>query len=373
MVHASFFPYTLQFNRPAGTSRGVLRTKETYLLRVADVEQPGICGWGECGPVAGLSVDGANLPEGVTFAEELGRICAEINRGKAAETVDRVAYPALAFGVEMALLDLANGGERILYETPFSRGQEALATHGLIWMDTHEGILRQIEKKAEAGFTTIKMKVGALPFREEVALLADVRKSFPADKFMLRLDANGAFDAEDALQKLEVLARFDIHFIEQPVRPQRATNFSPNAFSQNIKVDWQPLTALCRQSPIPICLDEELIGVQSEADRRSLLETVQPQHIIIKPTLLGGFSASEAWSSDAKELGIEWWVNSLLESNIGLNAICQWASSLADHRVHGLGTGQLFGNNIPSPLRTNGERVVYSHSRGWDLSVLNQV
>ena len=306
-------------------------------------------GWGECGPMPKLSID--DRPD---FAEQVQPICTQINTGAGPEQLDLSHLPSLAFGLETALCDLQMGGQQQLFNTNFSRGAAALATHGLIWMDTVDGILQQVAQKITQGFQVIKLKVGALPFGEECALLAAIRRQYPAEQITLRLDANGAFAPADALEKLNQLAAFDIHFLEQPIRAGQ----------------WPQMAEICAQSPIPIALDEELIGVHTAATRRALLETIRPQHLIIKPLLLGGFAASEQWIRLAEAAGGEWWINSLLESNIGLNALCQWTSALDSTRVHGLGTGQLFTNNIPSPLQLAGSQLQLNPADKWDFTCI---
>jgi o-succinylbenzoate synthase len=347
MFTATYYPYTLHFKQPAGTSRGVLRTRPVIFLRLAQAEAPARAGWGECGPVPGLSVD--DRPD---FEIQVAQVCASLNGGATPETLDLSHLPALAFGLEMAWRDLQQGGDFTLYATPFCQGKMTLPTHGLIWMDSVAGLLAQIEHKVAQGFLVIKLKVGALPFAEELALLAAIRQRYPAEQITLRLDANGAFAVSEALDCLHQLARFDIEFLEQPIRPGQ----------------WAALAELCARSPIPLALDEELIGLSTPQARQTLLNTVRPQHLILKPTLLGGLQASEAWIKLAEAQGINWWINSLLESNIGLNAICQWTSALDPVRIHGLGTGQLFTNNIPSPLHLHGPGLGYNPQAAWDLS-----
>jgi O-succinylbenzoate synthase len=347
MLHLSLHSYTLRFARPARTSRGALTTREVWFVRAWDDAEPAVVGWGEAGPVPGLSRD--DRPD---FAAACAAHIAAINAGAHPLLLDLDDLPAFAFGLETALFDLYSGGRQQLWPTPFSRGEVGLPTHGLIWMDDPAGMLAQIEAKIAAGFGVIKLKVGALPFAEEVALLAEVRRRHP--EIELRLDANGAFAAEEALGKLEQLAPLGIAFLEQPIQPGQ----------------WDTLAEICRRSPIPIALDEELIACSDPAARRRLLDTVRPQHLILKPTLLGGLVACEAWAADAIERGIQWWANSLLESNIGLNAICQWTAKLGGARVHGLGTGRLFTNNTPAPLQLAGSRLVIDPGGVWEFGDL---
>lgn len=346
MTRVTAFPYTLHFKRPAETSRGALRVKTAVFVRA---EAGGAAGWGECSPMPGLSIDDRQ-----DYVELVASACAAISAGQPLASLDLAGLPSIAFGLETALLDLAGGGRQRLVDTSFSRGEVALPTHGLIWMDTPAGILEQVAHKVEQGCSVIKLKVGARPFDQEWALLAELRRCWPAGEVELRLDANGAWQPVEALDRLHRLAHFEVAFLEQPIPPGR----------------WQEMARLCAASPIPIALDEELIGAGSAEARRRLLETIRPQHLILKPSLLGGLSACEAWIAEAGRLGIGWWINSLLESNVGLNAIAQWASGLDDGRVHGLGTGQLFANNIPSPLGLDrcGLRLVWSAP--WDFRTL---
>ena len=254
----------------------------------------------------------------------------------------------------MAHLDLENGGRRILFETPFSRGKTQLPIHGLIWMADPEALLNQARQKIEQGFRCLKLKVGALDFEAECAVLALVREAYSPGQVEIRLDANGAFQPDEVLDKLNRLAGYQIHSIEQPIQPGQ----------------WPALANLCRESPIPIALDEELIGLQTTTDQQMLLETVKPHYLVLKPTLLGGFAAAESWIKMAEALGLGWWVNSALESNIGLNAIAQWTAWLKPTVVQGLGTGSLYANNIPSPIGLRGAGLIYETGKPWHLSAI---
>lgn len=349
MFTSSYHPYTLYFKQPVGTSRGVLQARRVFFIRLARMDDPEIAGWGECGPVPGLSQD--DRPD---FEAQVAQVCAAIHGGQMPQALALTDWPALAFGVEMALRDLEHGGNFTIYATPFRQGEWTLPTHGLIWMGSAADMLSQIERKVAQGFRVIKLKVGALPHTEECALLAEIRRRYPAEQVALRLDANGAFDPAAALKYLHQLAAFDIEWLEQPVRAGQ----------------WQALADICARSPVPIALDEELIGIQTREQRHMLLTTVRPHHLILKPTLLGGFRAAEVWKDLAEALGCGWWINSLLESNIGLSAICQWTAALDRTRTHGLGTGQLFQNNIPAPIRIQGTGLRYEPQEKWDVSIL---
>lgn len=345
MLQLAVTPYTLHFRQPAPTSRGALTTRAIWLVRAWEQSAPDVVGWGEAGPLPGLSRDDA--PE---YAATVDALCTRFNQAgvsdfaTAQRWVERLtaAWPSLAFGLEMALRDLATGGRRQLWNTPFTRGECGQPTHGLIWMADVEGMLRQVEAKIAAGFSVIKLKIGALTFAEELALLRTLRARWPHVE--VRLDANGAFTPEEALDRLDSLGAFDIAFVEQPVRPGQ----------------WGVLADLCRHSPVPVALDEELIPICTPSARDRLLTEVRPQYLVLKPTLLGGFAASNAWIAAAERRSIGWIINSLLESNIGLNAICQWASAIGGDRVHGLGTGGLFTNNAPSPVSLRGNQLYFT-------------
>jgi o-succinylbenzoate synthase len=346
MLRVAYTPYTLQFKRPAATSRGALSSRLIYLLRAWETETPDVAGWGECGPLPQLSRD--DWPD---FADALREVCDVVNAGYMPAPGDPVDLPSIAFGLEMALRDLQMGGRRQLWSTAFSRGEATLPTHGLIWIDTAEGLLRQVEAKIAAGFRVIKLKVGALPFAEEIALLRTVRRQHPAGSIELRLDANGAWSRTEAMACLEQLAPLAIAFVEQPIAAGQ----------------WPALAEICHNSPVPIALDEELIPIDGDEQGRRLLDIVQPQHLILKPALLGGFGRCESWIAEAEARGIGWWINSLLESNLGLNAICQWTSAVGGDRVHGLGTGGLFANNFSSPLQLADARLMLRPELPWDL------
>lgn len=346
MLRFSLRRHELNFRKPAPTSRGVLTSRELWVLEAEDDANSGVIGRGECGPIPGLSAD--DVPDFAARAEA-ALLCLNdaLLDSPPYHSLDEVAIllapfddllrplPSLRFALESALLDLTGGGRGVLWDSPFTRGEEALPTHGLIWMDSTAGILDQVKAKVAAGFRCIKMKVGALDWATELGLLREIRARHPAIE--LRLDANGAFTPGDAAKRLETLAPLGIHFIEQPLRAGML----------------EATAELCRLSPVPIALDEELIGVAPE-DAADLLAMLRPAHVVLKPALLGGFVACSSWIDACRRLGVEWWINSLLESAIGHNAICQWAAAAGEGRVHGLGTGGLFANNFDSPVRLDG-------------------
>lgn len=346
-LHARCFPYQLHFKQAAGTSRGILIQKISWMLVVEDEE--GRQGLGECGPLPGLSFD--DRPD---FGSRLQRLCEQFSAQEWATFEESLLfYPAMRFGFEMAVRDYTQGGNRILFDTAFSRGETGQSINGLVWMGTADFMAQQIEEKLAQGFRCLKMKVGAIDFEAEWQLLKALRSRFSAKELELRVDANGAFAPQDAADKLARLAELELHSIEQPIRAGQ-----PEAMAR-----------LCASAPLPIALDEELIGWSEPEEMQALLSQIQPQFIILKPTLLGGFEASEQWIAAAAAERIDWWATSALESNIGLNAIAQWTAALGNPLPQGLGTGQLYTNNFPSPLHIRDGQLFYqSAQQDWDLS-----
>ena len=348
MLNFDIQKHILQFKFDAGTSRGVLKEKETWYLKIWDESNPEIIGIGECGPLKGLSID--DVPD---FSCQLSVVSYQLFQNCQPSTVNQQLenYPAIRFGIETALLDLQNGGKRVVFQNDFSDGKASIPINGLVWMGSKEFMLQQIEEKLANGYSCLKLKIGAIDFETELDILKTIRKSFSADEIMLRLDANGAFSKTDALEKLHQLAEFQIHSIEQPIHQGQ----------------WQAMADLCKNTPIPIALDEELIGVYG--DRKiELLDVVKPQFIILKPTLMGGFEMCDEWIALAEKRGIDWWITSALESNIGLNAICQYTYSKTQHKLQmpqGLGTGSLYHNNIASPLAISEGRISYNSDNEW--------
>ena len=347
MLTATYQKHSLIFNRPAGTSRGILYEKDSWFLLLSD--STGQQGIGECSLLPGLSPDDR---EG--FREELERVCANINTPRAELLSSLTLWPSIRFGLEMALTDLAGGGKQVLFASPFVNGEQPIPINGLIWMGDKSWMLKQLEDKLKEGYQVLKLKVGAIDFEAECAILASVRERFGPDRVTLRLDANGAFTPQEAERKLERLARYQIHSIEQPIAPGQ-----PDSMSR-----------ICQTSPIPVALDEELIGCYDPAIQQQLLEQIRPAYIILKPSLLGGFAASEQWITAADQLGIGWWVTSALESNIGLNAIAQWSAQLSNRLPQGLGTGSLYCNNFASPLRVEAGALHYHPELPFDLRML---
>ncbi|WP_163710386.1 o-succinylbenzoate synthase [Mangrovibacterium lignilyticum] len=337
-----FKKYELEFKQAAGTSRGVLKNRTVWYLYL---EENGKTGIGECAPLPGLSKE---KPEQIDYLIE--DVCSDpIHFSENEELL--IDYPSLRFALETALLDLQNGGNRVLYPSAFTEGQAGIPINGLIWMNDAETMRQEIERKLEAGFRCLKLKIGAIDFEKELDLLQSIRERFSPDQITLRVDANGAFKVDEAREKLKRLAEFDLHSIEQPIAAGR----------------WAELAKLCDDSPLPIALDEELIGLNKREDKELLLDMVRPQYLILKPSLHGGISGCDEWIELAEDRAIGWWITSYLESNIGLNAIAQWAFTKNVTMHQGLGTGQLFTNNIDSPLEIRGEQLWFDPAKGFGL------
>jgi o-succinylbenzoate synthase len=269
-------------------------------------------------------------------------------------SLDLSLFPSINFGIENALYDLKNGGKRIIYQNSFIEGKP-IKINGLIWMGDRDFMVNQIKSKIEKGFSCLKLKIGSIDFKEEISILKNIRKQFNSKILEIRVDANGAFSTKDVLQKLNTLGKLEIHSIEQPI-----------AINQ-----WDSLKEICEKSPIPIALDEELIQLKKE--KNEFIKYVSPHFLVLKPTLIGGFEATKKWIDIAKEYNINWWVTSALESNVGLSAIAQFCANYQLTLPQGLGTGQLFNNNIPSPLEIKGENIFYKKNKSWDLSNFEKV
>jgi len=348
-MDAFYKKYDLNFKRPSGTSRGILKQKETWFLVLKDKGKSGI---GECGLFRGLSID--DVPE---YEGKLSWTCSNIHLGKERLLEDLKDYPSIRFGVEQAFTSLASENPFVLFPSAFTKSKAAISINGLIWMGNIEYMEEQITQKIEAGFNCIKIKIGAIDFNTELSLLASMRKKYRKKEIELRVDANGAFKVDEALDKLIKLAACDIHSIEQPIK-------------QGFPVEMK---YLCENSPLPIALDEELIGHHTVTEKETLLQTIMPQYIILKPSLLGGFRACREWIDIASKLGVGWWITSALESNIGLNAIAQWTFTLNNKMPQGLGTGSLFTNNFISPLDIQNGKLHYNNSLNWEENLINKL
>lgn len=348
-MRLQFCPYQLKFISPAGTSRGVMTEKLTAFLRIFDENDPDRYGIGEAAIFPGLS------PE----ADEryFYKVTELVTNVKLGIPTDLSHFPSLQFGFEQAILDYSSGCHGIYFDSPFLQGSRSIEINGLVWMGNYEEMLNRLEKKIEDGFKCIKIKIGAIDWVKEIDLLKTIRNHWNSNDIEIRVDANGAFTKDNVMSKLNELSLFDIHSIEQPIKPG-----NPAAMRE-----------LCGSSPIPIALDEELIGKFSLQEKREIAGIIKPQYFVIKPALTGGFSGATEWIEIAQEQGAGWWITSALESNIGLNALSQWVATLDTSIPQGLGTGALFSNNISSPLTLNKDRLVYNPSLSLDRRKIAQL
>lgn len=345
-MKASYKKYILNFKRPSGTSRGVLTTKETWFLIL---EENGKVGIGECGILRTLSID--DRPD---YEEKLQWVCANIHLGKETLWEVLIEFPSIQFGVEMAFLSLASKTPFELFPSEFTLGKKSMEINGLVWMGEEAFMKEQIEEKLAQGFRCIKLKIGAIDFDKELGLLRYIRNHFDKETVEIRVDANGAFGLNEALVKITQLAEFELHSIEQPVQ----------------KNNTDTMAELCKTTPLPIALDEELIGVFGVVEKEQLLNKIKPQYIILKPSLVGGFRGTLEWISIAKKLNVQWWITSALESNIGLNAITQFTYTLQNPLPQGLGTGGLYTNNFDCPLSIKKGHIFNDVNLNWDVSLL---
>ena len=341
MKHIEISERTLHFKQPAGTSRGVYTTRQSYYLTITDDDRPGIKGVGECATLPELSCDA--VPE---YFKILSDICRMVEQTSNIPYEMLRPYPSILFGLETAFAQLEANGSTRLYDTPFGRGEEGITINGLVWMGTFEEMYSRLEAKLKAGFHCVKLKIGAIDFNKELDLIKHIREAFDKNTIELRVDANGGFTPENAMARLEALAQYDIHSIEQPIKQHQ----------------WGEMARLCKETPLPIALDEELIGVNVRSMKEYLLDTIRPQYIILKPSLHGGMYGCNEWIQMAKERGIGSWITSALESNVGLNAIAHYCAQTYGPAVsmpQGLGTGQLFTDNIEMPLMIEGDKIWY--------------
>lgn len=341
-MQASYFKHTLEFKQPSGTSRGVLKTKPSWFLKIETENKFGI---GECGLLKGLSIDDRE-----DYEDTLKWTCDNIHLGLETLYSKLKDFPSIQFGLEMAFKSFASAHPYLLFPSEFTNGKQGMVINGLIWMGEKSFMKSQIQNKIEEGFSCIKLKIGAIDFESELELLKYIRSEFSASDIELRVDANGAFSPDTALNKLDRLSKFDLHSIEQPIAQGQ----------------WQEMARLCKQTPLPIALDEELIGLKDVTNKKEALLTIQPQYIILKPSLIGGFRGSKEWIELANQTNIDWWITSALESNIGLNAIAQFTFIQNNNMPQGLGTGGLYTNNIESPLTIEGEKIMYKPNLKWE-------
>ena len=337
--HIDITTRTFHFKEPAGTSRGVYLTRVSRFVHLTSDDLPGIVGVGECAPLPQLSCD--DLPD---YETVLRRHCDEVCARGCIDVEALRDVPSMLFGLETAWQQLHGGGSVALSDTPFARGEAGIPINGLVWMGDFDTMSRRMEQKLEQGFRCVKIKIGAIDFDDEIALISRLRSRFGSDCIELRVDANGAFSPDEALERLLRLAAYDIHSIEQPIMAGQ----------------WDQMARLCQSSPLPIALDEELIGVNTLDEKRRLLDILKPQYIILKPSLHGGMAGSREWIELARQRGIGSWITSALESNVGLNAIAHFAAKVYGPDItmpQGLGTGQLYTDNIAMPLTIRGDKL----------------
>jgi len=349
-LQANFQKHTLEFKQASGTSRGILRLKESWFI-VLKNEKTWQWGIGECGLLKGLSAD--DRPD---YKEKLKEVCNNISNLNYWLDEGLLEFPSIRFGLEMAWKSYQAKDKFQLFPSEFTEGKKSIPINGLVWMGEEDFMRQQIEDKIAQGFDCVKMKIGAIDFDTEIELIKNLRKRFSKNEIEIRVDANGAFQAgEAALQKLNTLAKLDIHSIEQPIKQGQI----------------EEMEDLCCKTPLPIALDEELIGIFEKEKKEELITFIQPQYIILKPSFVGGFRGAQEWIDAASRYDIPWWITSALESNVGLNAIAQWTFSLGNEMHQGLGTGGLYTNNFPSPLFVKEGALHFDPKEKWDLQLLN--
>ena len=344
-MQATYHKYILDFKRPSGTSRGVLTQKETWFLIL---EKDGRTGIGECGILRSLSFD--DRPD---YEEKLKWVCENIHLGEEKLWEELRDFPSIQFGVEMAFRSLAAQNPFLLFPSAFTQGKAAISINGLVWMGEEQFMKEQIIQKIEGGFKCIKLKIGAIDFETEIDLLKYIRREFSSEEIEIRVDANGAFSPAEALEKLKRLSELELHSIEQPIKQGQP----------------EEMAKLCESTPLPIALDEELIGVSDVTEKKKLLQTIKPQYLIFKPSLIGGIKGTREWIDLLEEKEAHWWITSALESNVGLNAIAQFTFTLDNPMPQGLGTGGLYTNNFESPLEVASGELWYRPSQKWNFNL----
>lgn len=345
MLRASYNSYVLKFNEPGGTSRGVMTQKETYFIHIFDEDKPDVVGIGECSIFRGLSAE--DTPD---YEKVLADLCWNFDEYEPDFQERFRNYPSIVMGVETALGDLLNGGHETPFPSEFTEGKGEIQINGLVWMGEKEKMAERLQNKLDNGFRCIKLKIGAINFDDELDLIRSIRSRFSSKDITIRVDANGGFSPEDAMSKLEQLAKLDIHSIEQPIKAGQ----------------WEKMGQLCANTPVPIALDEELIGVFAQQRKADLIAEIKPQFLVLKPSLHGGFFGTQEWIDLAEANHIGWWITSALESNVGLNAIAQWTYLKHVTLPQGLGTGGVFSNNLPSSLLLCADRLRFvGHKNEW--------
>lgn len=348
-MRIQFAPYVLDFKTPAGTSRGIMTNKITAFLRIFDESDPSHYGIGEAGIFPGLSPEADDR-----YFYKMAELVTNVKLGM---PTDLSHFPSIQAGFEQAILDYSSGCKGIYFDSPFIKGKSSIEINGLVWMGNYEEMMNRLEKKLKEGFKCIKIKIGAIEWEKEREIISRIRSDYDASIVEIRVDANGGFSTDNVIPVLDQLAELNVHSIEQPIRQG-----NPEAMRK-----------LCEISPIPIALDEELIGKFSYEDKERMLDTIKPSYIILKPSLIGGFSGGQDWINLANQREIGWWVTSALESNIGLNAIAQWVATLDTKIAQGLGTGGLYLNNFQTPIELNADRLVYNPSQTLDRQQLEKL
>lgn len=342
MLKADIFYHNLNFIKPGETSRGILKTKPTWFIKVFDQINKTQFGLGECGPIQGLSLESIDQ-----MINKLNEVKKNIND---LSNIDLSLFPSINFGLETALLDLKNGGKKVIFKNSFYDGYP-IKINGLIWMGIKDFMINQINSKISDGYSCLKLKIGSIDFNEELSIIKSIRERFSSEVLEIRVDANGAFKSKNVLNKLELLSKLKIHSIEQPI----GTN------------QWKELKEICKKTPLPIALDEELIYINDK--KEEFINYIKPQYLVLKPTLIGGLEKTNKWINIAENNNIGWWITSALESNIGLNAIAQFCGNYKLKLPQGLGTGQLFSNNIESPLEIEGQELYFRKNKKWDMRI----
>jgi o-succinylbenzoate synthase len=350
MLRARWIERSLEPHFTLGTSKGSITTRTVWYLIAWQHARPEVRGIGEAALFPGHSKE---FPADVKT--KLLELCMDTSNWERRLNSDLVDVPSVRFAVEQCLKDLEAGGTKTLFPSEFTLGRQTIPINGLVWMGDKATMKQRIREQIDGGYTTVKMKIGAIGIDDELELLKAVRTQYRASDLILRVDANGAFSAQQAPDILKRLADLHVHSIEQPVAPGL----------------YEVMAELCAHTPIPVALDEDLIGLNTHDAKVDLLDNLKPQYIVIKPSLVGGWAATQEWIDLAKARNIGWWITSALESSIGLNAIAQYTATLHVTMAQGLGTGKVYANNIPSPLLAEKGFLRYRPEEDWDLSDLH--
>ena len=338
MYSIKITPRTFHFQYQDTATRGIYTERKSWMLEMTNDDLPGRKGIGECAPLPELSCD--DIPE---YEKTLRAVCDRFEQEGAIDYPMMRPYPSMLFGLETALLNLQSGSD-ILFDNDFSRGKVGITINGLVWMGDYDTMLRRIEETRQQGFPCRDAQIAAMEGAAETDMVKRIRERFSHHEVQLRVDANGGFTFDEALYKLELLAQYAIHSIEQPIKAKQ----------------WGYMAELCRESPLPIALDEELIGINIPEMKAHVLNIIKPAYIVLKPSLHGGMKGVREWVDIANRQGIRSWITSALESNVGLNAVAQLAADIygtSGIMPQGLGTGQLFTDNIPMRLEVKGEKL----------------